>query len=129
MLLTKKKKGYFLYVPVECLRDEKPITFKIRTLTNIELAEFEDMEEVVDMDSGEVINKVAEVEIKIAKACISGWKNIKSGSKGIPYKGDVEALEPYDSYFLLREVGQYIKAISKDPNMESELMRIREELK
>ena len=127
MELLAKKKGTFYYTPIEEINKEKPASFKIRLLSNMELAEFEDNEKIFDLEMGEVRDNLAKVEVEIALRCISGWKNITVNGKPLKYKGDVSILDKYDSYYLLREVGQYIKAISKDPSLEDKLQEARAE--
>lgn len=127
MELLAKKKGSFYFTPMEELSKDKPASFKVRLLSHSELAEFEDKEKYFDLDKGEVIDNLASSEIEIALRCISGWKNITVNGKALKYKGDVSILDKYDAYYLLREVGQYIKAISKDPSLEAKLNEVRAE--
>jgi len=127
MELLAKKKGSFYFIPMEELGKENPASFKIRLLSHFELAEFEDNEKLFDLDTGEVRDNLAKTEIDIALRCISGWKNITVDGKPLKYKGDVSILDKYDAYYLLREVGQYIKSISKDPSLEAKLNEVRAE--
>ena len=111
------------YVPEMFIGEKKPLTFKIRTLNQKELAKFADAGTRLNVNSGMLILGTTEIEYEIARLCINGWDNFIVDGKAKPFKKegngllDEEAIEvlPLD---IIEEVANHILKVSKFPEEE-----------
>ena len=73
------------YVPEMFIGEKKPLTFKMRTLSQKELAKFADAGTRLNVNSGMLILGTTEIEYEIARLCITGWDNFE-GKKSRQYE-------------------------------------------
>lgn len=112
------------YVPEMFIGEKKPLTFKMRTLSQKELAKFADAGTRLNVNSGMLILGTTEIEYEIARLCINGWDNFVVEGDTIAFKRDgagkldERIIEDIDGFFdILVEVGKYISVVSKYPEM------------
>ena len=112
------------YVPEMFVGEKKPLTFKMRTLSQKELAKFADAGTRLNVNSGMLILGTSEIEYEIARLCITGWENFNVEGDVITFKRDgagkvdERLIEDIDGIFdIFVEVGKYISVVSKYPEM------------
>lgn len=112
------------YVPEMFVGEKKPLTFKMRTLSQKELAKFADAGTRLNVNSGMLILGTSEIEYEIARTCITGWENFNVEGDVITFKRDgagkvdERLIEDIDGIFdIFVEVGKYISVVSKYPEM------------
>lgn len=112
------------YVPEMFIGVKKPLTFKLRTLSQKELARFTDSGTRLNVNSGMLILGTSEIEYDIARTVILGWDNLVvdgkevSFQRGLDGKLDESIIEDIDGFFdILVEVGKYVSVITKFPEM------------
>ncbi len=119
--VTKKELSY---VPEMFIGVKKPLTFKVRTLSQKELARFADSGTRLNVNSGMLILGTTEIEYEIARTVINGWENLivdgkeLSFKRGLDGKLDESIIEDIEGFFdILVEVGKYVSTITKFPEM------------
>ena len=112
------------YIPEMFIGVKKPLTFKLRTLSQKELARFTDSGTRLNVNSGMLILGTSEIEYDIARTVILGWDNLivdgkeVTFSRGLDGKLDEGIIEDIDGFFdILVEVGKYVSVITKFPEM------------
>lgn len=112
------------YTPELFVGTKKPLTFTFLPLSQKQMARFTDQATKLDVQSGRLILGTSEIEYEIARASITGWKNlIVDGSeivfeKGYDGKFNESLVEDVEGLFdILVETGKYISVISKYPDM------------
>jgi hypothetical protein len=119
-----RRNNVFSYVPEAFLSAEKPLTFKFKLLSNLQLARFTDQATKLDIHTGKIVLGTSEAEYQIAKLCITGWENLIVEDEEIPFvpsndgKFKDSVIEDIDGLFdIITEVGRYISVISKHPEL------------
>jgi hypothetical protein len=107
------------YVPEMFIGEKKPLTFKMRTLSQKELAKFADAGTRLNVNSGMLILGTTEIEYEIARLCINGWDNFVVEGDTIAFKRDGagkldERIIEVASLDLIEVPGQFLVAVRGD---------------
>lgn len=119
-----KKNQIFSYVPEAFTAEDKPLTFKFKLLTNLQLARFTDQATKLDINTGKIALGTSEAEYQIAKLCVVGWENLIVDGEEVPYTTDAngqfkdsEIEDILGLFDVITEVGKYISTVSKYPEL------------
>ena len=106
------------YIPKGWINEEKPLTFKFKTLSNLEIAKLDDLMSQYDINDQRLVTASNEIDYKTAIKYISGWENLVVEDEEVEFDKDV--LESLDIVDELVELGKYIYIVSKYPEARIE---------
>lgn len=115
---TRRVKEDLIYIPKAFMDDEKPLTFKFKTLSNKEIAQIDDKLSAYNVYDNKIITATNELNLVIALDKITGWENVIVDNEPLPFEKSL--LDELNIVDELVELGNYIYIVSKYPETRIE---------
>lgn len=115
---TRRIKEELIYIPIGCLQDEEPLTFKFIPLNNVEIARVDDRLSAYDISNGNIITATSELNLQLSKERLISWENLKVDGEKVDFS--ISLLDDINIVDELVELGRYIYTVSKYPDTKIE---------